>query len=385
MPDERAHLRIGGVPVRVDWSFWLLAVFLGYGAREGWLLVAWVAIVLVSILVHELGHAFMLRAYQQQPHVLLYAFGGVTVGSAGHRSRTESIAVSIAGPLAALLLLGFPAYLLKDGAWAAESYNRYVIVHDIAWVNIVWSVANLMPVLPLDGGNIAAVILGERPARMVAVVVAGLGALYFFETGNQFGGMFALLFGIMNFASLAQERHPAAPRSSGQSAAQAAARSPAQSSPRPVRIADVGRVPDDLDSLTNAYLVAPSGASDLAAAVAASRAGKVLPLATRLLQSGPGGPRAAASLQSHLHYAGCFADAAAVAQLLYTDGRAGRVQPAFDAATALARAGDDAYALEWLNRSIDEGLDSGALLDGEPDLASLRTLAAWPAIRARVP
>src|SRR4030081_1007638 len=114
MPDERAHLRIGGVPVRVDWSFWLLAVLLGYGAREGWLLVAWVAIVLVSILVHELGHAFTLRVYQQQPRVVLYAFGGLTTGSAPPRSRAESIVVSIAGPLSALLLLGIPAYLLRD-------------------------------------------------------------------------------------------------------------------------------------------------------------------------------------------------------------------------------------------------------------------------------
>src|SRR5262245_7495826 len=88
MADERAHIRIGGVPVRVDWSFWLLAVVLGIGAREGWLLVAWVAIVLVSVLVHELGHAFTMRAFHQRPHVMLYAFGGVTYGDAPVRSRS---------------------------------------------------------------------------------------------------------------------------------------------------------------------------------------------------------------------------------------------------------------------------------------------------------
>ena len=142
------------------------------------------AIVLVSILVHELGHAFVLRAYQQRPHVVLYAFGGLTYGSSPNRSRSESIVVSLAGPLSALLLLGLPAYLLSDGSWALQSYDRYVIVHDIAWVNIVWSVLNLMPVLPLDGGNIAATLFGQRPARILSVIVAGGGVVYFLETGN---------------------------------------------------------------------------------------------------------------------------------------------------------------------------------------------------------
>ncbi len=241
MADEQGHIRIGGVPVRVDWSFWLLAVLLGYQAREGWLLVAWVAIVLVSILVHELGHAFTMRAFQQRPHVLLYAFGGVTYGDAAPRSRAESIIISVAGPLSALFLLGIPAYLLKDGAWAAETYNRYVIVHDIAWVNILWSVLNLVPVLPLDGGNVAAVLFGERPARIMSLVVAGGGAFYFLQNDNQFGALFAAMFAVMNFAALSRDRQPA----------QRTAQRPV---PRPVQLADVGRGGDDVASLVNAYL-----------------------------------------------------------------------------------------------------------------------------------
>jgi Zn-dependent protease len=370
MADERAHIHIGGVPVRIDWSFWLLAVLLGVGARTGWLLVAWVAIVLVSILVHELGHAFTMRAFQLKPHVMLYAFGGVTVGDAPVRSRSESIIISLAGPLSALVLLGIPAYVLYGGAWSQETYNRYVIVHDIAWVNILWSILNLVPVLPLDGGNIAAAIVGQHRARIASVVFAGGAALFFLASGNEFGAIYAALFFAMNFAALNQQQH-------AQSGAQA---------PQPVKIADVGRtaIADDVNSLANAFLAQPSGPSDLGPAVAVARAGKVVPVATTLLQSGPDGPRAAATLQSHLHLAGCFPEAAVVAQLLYTDGRTGRVQAAFDAATALARAGDTFNGMAWLNRSIDEGFDGGSLLDGEPDLAPLRSLPSWPTTRARV-
>jgi Zn-dependent protease len=369
MADERAHIHIAGVPVRVDWSFWLLAVLLGYGARQGWLLVAWVAIVLVSILVHELGHAFTMRAFQQQPHVMLYAFGGVTFGSAPTRSRSESIIISLAGPISALVLLGIPAYLLRDGAWAMETYNRYVIIHDIAWVNILWSVLNLMPVLPLDGGNIAAALVGQYRARLVSVVVAGGAGLLFLSTGNEFGAIYAALFFVMNFAALSNQRQPAA----------------SIGAPRPITIADVGRpTSDDVPSLAQPFLDNSSGPPDLAAAAAVAHAGKVMPVAARLLQSGPDGPRATATLQSHLHLAGFYSDAAAVAQMLYTDGRTGRIQPAFDAATALARAGDPQNAMAWLNRAIDEGFDVGTLLDGEPDLASLRSLPSWPATRSRV-
>ncbi len=159
----------------------------------------------------------------------------------------------------------------------------------------------------------------------------------------------------------------------------------ARRAPPPVRIADVGTGgADDVASLAQAFLAQPSGPADLGAAAAVAQAGKVVPVATRLLESGPEGPQAAVTLQRHLHLGGYFAEAAIVAQLLYTDGRTGRVQPAFDAATALARAGDDANAMAWLNRAIDEGFDIGSLLDGEPDLASLRALPAWPTTRARV-
>jgi Zn-dependent protease len=369
LADERAQFQIGGVPVRIDWSFWLLAVLLGFQAREGWLLVAWVAIVLISILVHELGHAFTMRAFQQRPHVLLYALGGVTVGDAAPRSRSESIIISLAGPLSALVLLGIPAYLLRDGVWAQESYNRYVVIHDIAWVNILWSILNLMPVLPLDGGNITAALVGPHRARIVSVVFAGVAAVLFFSSGNQFGAIYAALFFVMNFAALNQEQHATT----------------ARRAPPPVRIADVNATgADDVASLAQPFLAHPTGPPDLGPAVAVARTGKVVPVATRLLQSGPDGPRAAAMLQSHLHLAGCFPEAAVVAQLLYTDGRSGRVQAAFDAATALARAGDTNNAMAWLNRAIDDGFDVGSLLDGEPDLASLRTLPSWPSVRARV-
>ena len=211
MSEQRPHLSIAGIPIRIEWSFWLIAVLLGYGARTGWLLVAWVVIVLVSILVHELGHAVALRIYHQRPRVVLHAFGGLTYGSSAYRSRAQSIVVSAAGPFTAVALLGVPAYFWQDSIDLRSQYDLYVVVHDVAWVNIGWSLVNLLPILPLDGGNIAASIFGRPAARMMSMVAAFGAATYFFTNGNQFGGFFLMMFAIMNFGSYQQEKAGGAP------------------------------------------------------------------------------------------------------------------------------------------------------------------------------
>ncbi|MEZ6147021.1 MAG: hypothetical protein R3B91_16710 [Planctomycetaceae bacterium] len=66
-----------GIPVRVIAWFWLTAVILGFSSVHigPEYLLAWVAIVFVSILVHELGHALVAAAFGYPPRILLYHFG----------------------------------------------------------------------------------------------------------------------------------------------------------------------------------------------------------------------------------------------------------------------------------------------------------------------
>ena len=67
-----------GIPIRIHWMFWLMALFLGYNSRGPKELLVWVAALLVSILVHELGHAAVMRLYGLQPSITLYGMGGLT-------------------------------------------------------------------------------------------------------------------------------------------------------------------------------------------------------------------------------------------------------------------------------------------------------------------
>ncbi|MFM8704007.1 MAG: peptidase, partial [Planctomycetia bacterium] len=75
-----------GIPVRVSGWFWVAAVLLGWNLCQGLAegdqrallryLAAWVGVVLVSLLVHEMGHALAFRRFGQSAHVILYHFGG---------------------------------------------------------------------------------------------------------------------------------------------------------------------------------------------------------------------------------------------------------------------------------------------------------------------
>ena len=110
------RFRLAGFPVEIHPSFFILAVLLGLGAGDVRLILLWVAVVFVSILTHELGHAIVGRSYGLQPQIRLYSMGGVTSWSSGRRlTPRQSILVSLAGPAAGLALGGILVSVLEPG------------------------------------------------------------------------------------------------------------------------------------------------------------------------------------------------------------------------------------------------------------------------------
>ena len=106
------RFRFGPFPVTVYVSFLVAAALLAYlwidaGSLRAMdavpLLLAYIAVVFVSVLVHELGHAVVGRAFGGAPEIRLEGFGGVTYPRLKERpSAWKQIALSIAGPLAGL-------------------------------------------------------------------------------------------------------------------------------------------------------------------------------------------------------------------------------------------------------------------------------------------
>lgn len=207
------RFRLAGIPVRVEPVFFLIIVLIGGLDRPGILIASFAGIAFVSILFHELAHAFAFRAFGRSPSIVLHAFGGLTGAPGAPLSRARDIAVSAAGPLSQIILLGIPALMLRlPIARSFRSINWYIALTDAAWINIGWGILNLMPVLPLDGGRIAAGLLGGarhgmRIAHALGVVVATAGAVWGLANQRIFLALFGGMFAAINVAGFRDQRN----------------------------------------------------------------------------------------------------------------------------------------------------------------------------------
>ena len=205
------RLRVAGTPVLLEWTFLVWSAVIGFAFGDLTLAVAWVLIVTVSILVHELGHAAALRSWGVPSRIVLHVMGGVTTHEAKLPTRWSRIAVSLAGPAAGMVLLGLPAVLI-DSAWPAPTPWDDVL-YLVVWVNLGWALVNLLPVLPLDGGHVAHELLdagtrgrGELPARWLSVVTAAAAGAWALTNGFVFGAVFAGFFVLDNIQAIRGRR-----------------------------------------------------------------------------------------------------------------------------------------------------------------------------------
>ena len=234
-PPTRYDLRftLAGFPVRVHPLFWLITLLLG-SSGDLLLIPIWIAVIFVSILVHELGHAVAFRRSGLSSEIVLHGAGGLTIPQStpwGGRwanvalGPNQNIFISLAGPGAGFLfaaliivvvllvggavnttwLLGFiPLPLTAFVPFGGRVVN--LIVTLLLWVNVFWGLINLMPVYPLDGGNVTRNLLiqadpidGVRKSLWVSVIAGALVALVGLLV---FRNLFmALLFGLLAFQS----------------------------------------------------------------------------------------------------------------------------------------------------------------------------------------
>lgn len=176
-----------GFPVAVEPWFWLVTALLGAQFASGviglGLLVIWIIAVLISILWHELGHAFFQRKFGgRQVEIRLHAMGGYATAE-GNFSRQESIIISLAGPGAGLLLCGLVYFGtgLVSGTRSGSTLEIFssAFLSYMLWINCFWSIVNLVPVLPLDGGRVLEAAT-DRPrawvyrVSFVAAIITGI-------------------------------------------------------------------------------------------------------------------------------------------------------------------------------------------------------------------
>jgi len=197
------HFSLFGIPVRVHPLFWLVAVLLGNSAGTMIGVLSWVAAVFVAILVHELGHALVMRHFGLQPWITLYSMGGLagyhTSQLAHSRANTwiRQIFIHVAGPGSGFVLGLVVAGIIAALGQSPVAYFRAMLgeplvvdpgtplalvrfAFDLLYISVVWGLVNLLPVYPLDGGQTSREIFlhfgarsGIRNSLILSVVTAG--------------------------------------------------------------------------------------------------------------------------------------------------------------------------------------------------------------------
>jgi Zn-dependent protease len=210
------QFRLGRIPVRVHPGFWVVGALGGWNPDDLRYTFLWVMCLFVSILVHELGHAFISEAFGWPSEVLLYHFGGLTFSQRYFgQTPIKSMAVSIAGPCAGFALYGLIRLAIKYWPTSPRDWNEYVqfSVVQLIYINLWWGIINLAPVLPLDGGQICRSFLewlrlrhAETWALQISVLVGAVLAIFFFSVKEEFPGFLFGMFTVVNVMTLQQSR-----------------------------------------------------------------------------------------------------------------------------------------------------------------------------------
>ena len=222
-----------GIPVRVHPLFWLVTLLLGYQSGDVPSVLTWMIAVFLAILVHELGHALIMRAYGFHPWITLYGLGGQTAYDQGYAFRSKGsgplgqVLICLAGPVAGFLLAavvvlgltlaGYGKGIVLVGPWQWKIIPLLIqfpnerlveLLNNLFYICVLWGLVNLLPIYPLDGGQIAREILLKLNSRngiclslLLSILAAGLMAVVGLILWQSM--FIAMLFGYLAYTSYA--------------------------------------------------------------------------------------------------------------------------------------------------------------------------------------
>jgi Zn-dependent protease len=210
-----------GTRVRVHPMFWLVSLLMGIKLEEPVLVLMWIFVVFLSILIHELGHVVAFRYFGMDADVVLYSFGGLAIARRPvFRGHWAQVAISFAGPLAGFIVTGIIYAALRATGTVMrfyfgfpdvidyrvpyfEPFNLYVFVEFMLQVNLYWGLVNLLPIYPLDGGQISRSLMEQfnvpdavHKSLILSMVAAGWMVLVGLKQESVF---LALMFGYLGY------------------------------------------------------------------------------------------------------------------------------------------------------------------------------------------
>lgn len=203
----------GRIPVTIYPTFWLVAAMIGYLYSQSVVgTLIWVGIIFVSVLFHEFGHAVTAALFGQKPRIELIALGGLTYHDGQKLPFWKQFLIVLDGPLFGFLLVVIAQLLLHIPA-LSQGLMGTVLVWASA-INLFWTVVNILPVMPLDGGQLLRIVLeaifglkGFKYSLIASMIVAVGISLYAFLVHQFFVGAFFFLFAYQSFDTFRRTRH----------------------------------------------------------------------------------------------------------------------------------------------------------------------------------
>ncbi|MGE0708849.1 MAG: site-2 protease family protein [Planctomycetota bacterium] len=180
--------RLAGIPIRIHATFLLLVAwvaFVHYRADPRLtsvaLAVAFLLVVFALIVLHELSHALMARAFGVGTRdITLWPIGGVSSLERMPELPHQELLIALAGPVLNLVIalgLGIGVAVAEGaGALLAPDFSSTGLAFAAAlfWVNVILAVFNLLPAFPMDGGRALRALLSMWLDRVQATRLAAL-------------------------------------------------------------------------------------------------------------------------------------------------------------------------------------------------------------------
>ena len=208
MPTRQGSLhlfRLAGVDLYLHWSWFVVAMIEISYRRGSYGSVVFNACeylaLFVIVLMHEMGHALACRSVGgKADEIVLWPLGGVAYVAPPQRPGATLWSI-VAGPLVNVVLVGVLSgaiFVCRAAGWSETLPDGFQFLVNIWWVNLVLLVFNVLPIYPLDGGQILRSLLwfvvGRARSLMVTVVIGFIGLpLWFLFAWWQRSYWFAIL------------------------------------------------------------------------------------------------------------------------------------------------------------------------------------------------
>jgi len=182
--------RFNGIDLFLHWSWFLVAVIEINGRTKSyssliWNVLEYLALFLI-VMLHEFGHALACRQVGGTANqIVLWPLGGVAFVDPPPRPGATLWSIA-AGPLVNVALMPVLLalwWLSRSLGWAGEMPNVHALLVTIFWINLGLLMFNMLPIYPLDGGQILRALLwfllGRARSLMVATVLGFVGVAGF--------------------------------------------------------------------------------------------------------------------------------------------------------------------------------------------------------------